>query len=337
MRKASTSHSRERGMALIMVLGVLAVTLLMVVHMMTVCEVISKEAYVTCRRSQLRYVAEAAADHALWMHITDRRLYSDRELGKSDETRVNETDFEPWMADRREHQLYGSNTYAYIAGVEKSIRLDKTDTFKKNVDMDDTDTLEMIDNFCDVLADYTDADTNVRLNGKEEGDYEGDGLYAMPRDGSMQFKEEVYWLDGWDKVITGEVTIIPPNKKTLKETENGKVSFFAVSAAEIQADMGSTDEKLTDEELQEILEARRRWTEESVPLDESLSSDMFYNLKSKYSFTEGNVAQIFASAASDDGEVRVIYSVIREVDLNNSTIFAERESQSLSIWNRMIQ
>ena len=332
MTKAKSSHSRERGMALVMVLGVLAVTLLMVVHVMTVCEVISKEAYVTCRRSQLRYVAEAAADHALWMHITDRRLYSDRELGKSDESRVNETDFEPWMADRREHQLYGSNTYAYIAGVDKSIRLDKTDTFKRNVDMEDTDTLELIDNFCDVLADYTDSDTNVRLNGKEEGDYEGEGLYAMPRDGAMQFKEEVYWLDGWDKVITGEITIIPPNKKTLKETEDGKVSFFSVSAAEMQSDLDCTDE-----ELNEILEARRRWTEESVPLDESLSSDMYYNIKSKYSFTEGTVAQIFASAATDDGEVRVIYSVIREVDLNNSTIFAERESQSLSIWNRMIQ
>lgn len=332
MRKARTSHSRERGMALVMVLGVLAVTLLMVVHMMTVCEVISKETYVTCRRSQLRYVAEAAADHALWMHITDRRLYSDRELGKSDESRVNETDFEPWMADRREHQLFGSNTYAYIGSVEKSIRLDKTDTFKKNVDMEDTDTLELIDNFNDVLADYTDADTTVRLNGKEEGDYEGDGLYAMPRDGAMQFKEEVYWLDGWEDVITGEITIIPPNKKTIPETENGKVSFFTASPSEIQSDLDCTDK-----DLEEILEARRRWTEEKVPLDESLSSDLYYNIKSSYNFMESNLAQIFASAASDDGEVRVLYSVIREVDLSKSTIFAERESQSLSIWNRMIQ
>ena len=332
MSTAYSIHSRERGMALVMVMGVLAVSLLMVVHIMTVCEVIFKEAYVTCRRSELRYLAESAADHGLWMHITDRRLYPNRTMGEDDDNRVNETDFEPWMADRREHRLYDSNIYAYIGSVEKTIRLDKTETLKQNVDIEDTDTLELISNFTDVLADYTDADTTVRLNGKEEGDYESEGLYAMPRDGAMQFREEVFWLDGWQEVISGEITIIPPNKKSLSDNSSGKISFFSSSLSEIQVILDCSDE-----ELAEIEEARRKWMEESVPLENSLSSDLFYNIKSKFNFTESNIAQIFASAASDDGEIRVLYSTIREVDLSRRSIFADNEAQALSIWNRMIQ
>lgn len=330
-KSVKARRRRERGMALVMVLGVLAVALLLVVHTMTVCEVISKEAYVTCKRSELRYIAESAADHALWMHITDRRLFPNRTLGESDDNRLEETDFEPWMADRREHQLYGSNTYAYIASAEKSIKLDKQDSFSRNVDIDDTETLDLINNFCDVLDDYTDGDTNVRLNGKEEEDYADEGYYAMPRDGKMQFKEEVYWIDGWQDAITSEIQIIPPNKKKFP-SNNDEISFFSASASEIQDKLDCSDD-----ELEEIIAARDKWTTDSTPIEDSLSSDLFYNIKSNFNFNESNIAQIFASAMTDDGEIRIIYSTIREVDLNQNSIFADNNSNTLSIWNRTIQ
>ena len=65
----ATSHSvrisrrsgREGGMALVLVLGVLAASLLMVMHLMVVSEVI-EEAKVAVLRSELRYQAESAAD-----------------------------------------------------------------------------------------------------------------------------------------------------------------------------------------------------------------------------------------------------------------------------------
>ena len=52
----------ESGVALIMVLGVLAASMLLIAHLMTVSEILSKEALVTVGKSELRYQAESAAD-----------------------------------------------------------------------------------------------------------------------------------------------------------------------------------------------------------------------------------------------------------------------------------
>ena len=62
-----TNRRGQRGMALVMVMGVLAVTLLMVVHVMTVCELAGRDAYVNASRSELRYVAESALAHSFWI------------------------------------------------------------------------------------------------------------------------------------------------------------------------------------------------------------------------------------------------------------------------------
>ena len=72
--------SDESGVALIMVLGVLAAAMLLIAHLMTVSEILSKEAMVTVRKSELRYQAESAADITYWMYLTDRRLFSSRKL-----------------------------------------------------------------------------------------------------------------------------------------------------------------------------------------------------------------------------------------------------------------
>ena len=121
-------------MAIVMVLGVIAVVLLMVVHAMTICEVIGRESYATASRTELRYQAESAADQAYWLHLTDRRMFPNRNLGSEDAAR-DSYDLEPWMADRREHKLFDKNCFAYINTVEKTVRLDKLNSFKYGINI----------------------------------------------------------------------------------------------------------------------------------------------------------------------------------------------------------
>lgn len=320
----------QGGMVLVMVLGVLAVCTLMVVHVMVVCEIISRESFVSATRSELKYQAESAADHAFWMHLTDRRLFSNRKLGVSDDSRVSYTDFEPWMADRRPHELFDANCQAYIGTVEKSIRVDKTDTFKQNIDPDDTEQLELVNNFLDVLNDYTDADSLVKLNGKEEDDYASEGLYAMPRNGPMQFREELYWLTGWQDAVLGEVTIVPPAGKSFSSTTK-KPSFFSASAAEIQSLLD-----LTDSELETVLEAREQWFEDSIELADSLDSELLLEVMNNFNFTESNVVLITVSAASRNGDVRVVHNAVREADFSKSSIYGDKRSMTFSLWSRTV-
>lgn len=327
MAENGRKRNGERGMAIVMVLGVVAVVLLMVVHAMTICEVIGRDSYTTASRTELKYQAESAADHAFWLHLTDRRMFPTRNLGTDDVAR-DSYDLEPWMADRREHRVFDRNCYVYISTVEKTVRLDSLESFKANVTADDTEQLELIDDFLDVLEDYTDADSLARLYGKESGDYENEGYAALPRNAGMQFAEEVFWIDGWQDVVKSEVTIVPPKGKSLDT--NSKTSFFSASPYEIQSALD-----LSDDELQNVLDARDNWIADGTSLEESLSSDLYANILMKFNFRESNVAEYIVSAATDNGEMRVIYDNVREVNFSRSTIYADSEHQALSIWKRI--
>lgn len=324
---AQTKRRGQRGMALVMVMGVLAVTLLMVVHVMTVCELAGRDAYVNASRSELRYVAESALAHSFWMHLTDRRLFTNRKLGTTSEARLGDASFEPWMADRRAHEILDGRAVAYIGTVEKSIKLTDPSSFKQNVSVDDTETLELITDFLDVLADYTDSDFACKLAGMEEDDYAASGIPSLPRNAAMQFREELYWLPGWKDAVKGEVTIIPPKGKSFSN-RNSKPSFFSASEAEIQRILD-----LSDTDLESVLEARRLWVEEGRELSETLDAGLLLNANNNFNFTESNVAQYSVSVPSSDGSFRVLRSVVRECDLSKASIYSDRNSQTFSIWS----
>ena len=316
-------------MALVMVLGVLAVTLLLVVHVMTVCEIISRVAYASTKRTELRYQAESGADHAFWMHLVDRKLFPSRKLGVDDDSRLGDSDFEPWMADRRGHELFDANCQAYIDTIERTIRPDKPDTFKQNINVDDTEALEIVEDFLDVLGDYTDTDSLTKLAGKEEDDYAQEGLRSMPRNGALQFAEELFWLDGWTEVVSGEVTMIPPKGKTI--AESSKPSFFSASPTEIQRALD-----LSDSEVDEVIRAREEWIRSGTLLSDSLDSALFINIQGAFSFQESDYACFVVSSATQEGEIRILYKAVREVNLSKNTIFADSAREAFSIWRRTV-
>ena len=317
-------------MALVMVLGVLDVSSLLILHAMTVCEVISKDAYVSARRQELRYEAESGADQIFWMHLTDRRLYSSRKLGATNESRAD-SDFEPWMADRKAHELPGENCQGYIDAVERSMSVANTDSLKSNIDVDDVDTQDLITNFINVLNDYTDSDSTARLNGKDDDDYADEGLYDMPRNGDMQFKEELFWLDGWEDAVRGEITIIPPSGKSLGTTTSSKPPFFSCSEADIQRILD-----IDEDTLAVIAEARNEWIVSGVSLEDSLPADLMANVSSLFSFTETDVAEYIVSSATQNGDVRVLYDVVRGANLSATSIYADKANECFSIWMRMV-
>ena len=165
----------------------------------------------------------------------------------------------------------------------------------------------------------------------------------------MQFRAEIYWLDNWQNVITGEITIIPPagitistgtsssaggssgrtpSNGTSSSSSSGKIPFFTAS----EQDFINQITDLSDANLQAILDARDAWMTNAVPLEESLDADLLYNVKSKFSFEESNYAEITATATDPSGEIRVVRTVTREVNMSSSSIFADRSQETFSIW-----
>jgi hypothetical protein len=328
---AMASDEGQRGMALMLVLGVLATVLIMVAHMMTVAEIIAKETKVAALRSQMRYQAESAADIAFWMLLTDRRLFANRRLGQSLEARESVSDFEPWMADRRAHSFDGGSCQVYIYAAEQPFTVSKPETLKDNVAIDDQEKRDEVSEFIDVLNDYTDRDDLRKIYGMEASDYAAEGFPTLPRNNDMQFREELYWLPNWQNCVVGEVSVIPPRGINYQMGKN-KPSFFSASEDYVRQQLD-----ISDADWEAIEAAREEWAQYGTPLDESLDSTLFHNIQGVFDFNEADLASISAVChAPADPRIRLHFQLIREVKINSGSIFADREQETFSIWERKL-
>jgi len=319
----------ECGMALILVLGVISVVTVMVAHLTSVVEIIAKEAKVQSEKEALRYNAESIAAETLWMYFTDRRLFSNRRLGQDlDTTGRADVDFEPWMMDRRPHLFNSLNGVSYLAAGDGGFTFKDQKELKDNIDETDTALLEDTDIFLDVLNDYLDKDDLVKLNGMESSEYDDQGFYTMPRNDSMQYRAEFYWLPNWQNIIQDEIAIVAPTGKTISDSSSTKPSFYTCSEFEILQQF----EELTDAELESIKNARDEWVKNGTALDESLDSDLYAEIVRKFSFTEGFVAILYAVAYSPDKKIKTTHRETREVDSSRNSIFSDKKKETLSVW-----
>lgn len=330
-KAASAAIERQRGMALMLVLGVLATVLILVAHLMTVAEIIAKEAKVASLRSEMRFQAESAADTGFWMLLTDRRLFANRRLGQSLEAREAVSDFEPWMVDRRAHAFDNDSCHVYLQAAEQAFIVTKPEALKDNVDPDDQEKLDEISTFIDVLNDYTDRDDLKKLYGMESDDYAADGLPTLPRNNAMQFREELYWLPNWQNCVVGEVTIIPPRNINYVMGRN-RPSFFSASEEYVKQLLD-----LSDAEWDAIEQARQEWANDGTPLEESLDAALYQTILGAFDFNEPNLATISAVChAPTDPRIRLHCRVTREVNINSGSIFSDRDQETFSIWERKL-
>lgn len=322
----------QDGVALIMVMGVIAVCMVLIAHMLLVSEVIARETLVVVLKSTQRYEAESAADSSYWMLLTDRRLFPNRRLGQTvdDELRLS-ADYEPWMLDRRPHYFAEGRVAVHLTAADIGFRVNEPETLVAHVSVDDTERRERITIFSDVLGDYTDSDELRKLYGKENPEYSADGFPTLPRNGPMEFRAEVYWLPDWSYVIQGEVAVVPPSGLALPGNSS-KPSFYSASD-ELIRQMLDLDEGA----LEEIREARRRWEEEGELVTDTLSVELLSQVRNVFDFSEAAVGQITAVAYDSGRELRSVYRVIREVNMSQSSLFSDSNRQTLAIWERMLE
>lgn len=341
MAAAQGIASRQKGMALVAVLGVLAVAGLMIAHLAVLGEVVQRESAVAAERMRLKYAAESAVGDALWFYVVDRRLFANRSLGQLDVAREN-SDWEPWMLDGRRHRG-GEDTTVTLALFDATGGIDLSgdspgSELRDRLDPEETDRNERIRAFLDLAADYADGnDLRREPYGKEREDYEAEGIFNFPRNGPLQFREEVYWLEGWRDALSGHIQLIPPRNVQVggrtpgRARAAGRPPFFSSSPALIQNVL-----RLTDNELELVLEARRAWREERVLLSDSLDADLLGRINSSFSFAESGLATIEARAAAPRAGIHRQVRITLNADLRQNAAFADQNAQALALWERRI-
>jgi len=338
----------ECGIALVLVLSLLAVISVMALHMAVSSEVTALEAKVVADRGMLKYAAESATERAFWMYVCDRRSFpgDHRNLMTVPSIRETDPEGEIWRADGRPHDVDVGDVRVRVAILDADSGHDlsggnPTSRLKTDLRSDDLDRQAEIDAFVDVLMDYIDGDDLTRAGGWERADYEAIGQPALPRNGALQFREEGLWLEGFAKNILGldensagvgkgvdAVRVIPPPGQAFPR--RSKPSLFATDPSIIQSSLS-----LTNEELQQVIDARNAYFSQGTAISEILLPGLVSRLSSKYAVDESGVATITAVASVLDGKIQRRLSVTRNCDARTLKVRQGGEA-FIGTWEKVI-
>lgn len=317
-------HRRQRGVALVLVLGTLAVLAVMAAHLAAISQVTANEARVSATQARLTYAAESAAERAFWLLISDRRQFPDRNLGASQLPREGDAG-EPWMTDGRPHLMTVDGFTVQVTVLDADAgfdfySIDPARVLAPVLRGDDLTRNDTIDRFLDVVSDYVDADDGRRLHGKEQPEYEAEGIPDLPRNGLLQFREEVCWLDGVADVLPAarnatdsmpaqvdleSVRIIPPPGFLFPRPQ--RISFFSAPPFVLQQQA-----RLSADELDAVLAAREEWVKNDQPPSATLDPTLYQRLSAVFNFNESGVATFRVTAIGRDGEVRREWQATRD-------------------------
>ena len=130
------------------------------------------------------------------------------------------------------------------------------------------------------IADYIDTNSDQTGDyGMEEANYEEMNMRPLPRNGAMQFREELLYLPAFRELFTTDrsgrlsaVRLIPPENTV---SLSGTPSLMTATD-----DMLKSYCNLEDGEVTEVREAIDAWLKEKTPLSDSLDAELIAKLGS---------------------------------------------------------
>lgn len=307
------SRYAEQGIALILVVGVLAIVTVMVVHLAATTRVAAAESKVLTDRERLRYAAESAAERAFWLYYWDRRKYpSDHTNLTRLSERLEDPEEQVWRADGRRVEIdLGTDDTVSVTvrdadhGLNISGRTPEKE-IRERYETEDFDENLELEEFLDKVADYVDSDWNPRINGMERADYEAEGVFMLPRNAAFEHREELFWVPGYATIMAGKqpdelfvpdtasLRVIPPTGQAFPSKT--KPSLFASDEATIRRLLD-----LEEWEGRQIMEAIEAFKSENTVLRDSLDPEILQRLLSKFSVGESGVVTVTAAAVSPAG------------------------------------
>ncbi len=324
----STDRKKEKGIALILVMGGLAVITVLAAHMTSTSEVTALEAKTLVTRNKLRYAAESAAARSYWLWFAHRQRFPARheELGSRQPQLLTSAAFENWYADGKVHQVEANGLEVEVSLLDANRGLNLfggnaekivQQRINKNEESEQNRNLKT---FLHALQDYRDKGNAVRLYGMEEDGYREQGYRLMPRNGELQFREEVYWVPQVSELFsttpkTGKrprprLRIIPPDGRGRSFLgKSRRPSFFSSSAEELRRKL-----ELSPPELETVLEARRSVQEESMALRDVLAPELYTRIQRNFSLGESGIVTVEAVAHRGDIERKLVLTRESEPD-----------------------
>lgn len=310
----------EQGSALVVVLGVLVLISVLTASLVVVSQSSSRSSRTAYDYSLSAYIAEGATARVQWLLMKDIAKTSNRALGVLNISEEDDPDAIRFMADGTEQEVdyYGSKVTVVLYDMNSGIDISGSSrTLTKNFDhlkklyVDEPEMLDEFKKFEDKLLDYIDSDNLIRLNGAERVDYESDGRAPLPRNGRMQYRQEMAYIPGVadyfkidDLGRFSDFRIITTSSALGKKS---KPNFFATDIHTI-VNMC----QLTEAEETMVVDAKERWKNGRTPLTETIEPLLYNRLKAKFTFTEsGYYTLIVKGRKGEDGVTRTLATSLK--------------------------
>lgn len=293
----------EAGSALVAVLclvflgGMLAAA----VAGMTLVSTMDMAAHTSIQRSF--YINEGVLNRVSFLISADRNQNgATQTLGDID---YEEYEYDRFLQDGVIHEVdyYGEKVLVTVYDAVSGWDLSSDSNRYRNTlrafttDLDtEQDVIDAVNALAVRIADYIDTDDNVTTSsvfgtdsadGMEKDDYESDGMRPLPRNGAMQYREELYYIKGFTDFFPPDkfgrlssIRLIPPAGTVIL---NGTPSFFSATP-----EMISLLGDLEDDELSAVLAAREKLRKERIQISDELETGVAAKLQRNMSWVSSN-------------------------------------------------
>lgn len=293
----------EKGSALVAVLclvflgGMLAAA----VAGMTFISTMDMAAHTSIQRSY--YINEGVMNRVGFLISADRNQNGTNQiLGDID---YEEYEYDRFLPDGVIHEVdyYGDKVqvtvYDAISGWDLSSASNRYRSTLRafTTDLDtEQDVIDAVNDLTARIADYVDSNDTVSTStnagtessqGMEKEDYESEKMRPLPRDGAMQYREELYYIKGLTDFFPPDkfgrlshIRLIPPEGTVVL---NGTPSFFSATPQMI-----SLLADLEEDELASVLAAREKLRKERIKISDELDMGFPAKLQRNMSWTPSN-------------------------------------------------
>jgi hypothetical protein len=259
-------------------------------------------AHVERQRSML--IAEGVATRVQWLLAADNHLFPNEAAGETDYSVYEEHD--RFLSDGVKHIIdyYGEKVQVTItdtiSGHDIINNRSKILGFFTNDEDIDEEEKEDVTLLQTKINDYIDSNDDVSNEGMEESDYESEDMKPLPRNGNLQFREELLYIPGFRDLFSvdkdgmlSSVRLIPPENTV---TISGNPSLLTATKQEIMNYCNIDDE----DELEAIMQAVKEWKEEKVPLSDGSLDPLLLGRLNNLPRTESGIYTVKITADESD-------------------------------------
>ena len=287
---SATAKDGEDGVALVAVLVVIFSAGMVLAVVMAMSQRLTIEMHGQLQLQRSNYTLEGAANRIVFLLAADRSVYPDSTPGDID---YSEYETDRYMSDAVEHTIdyYGTEIkfaiYDAVSGSDFSENgYSDSFTMLKAAELEESEYTELVDRVEAQVTDYIDSDDDLSTDGAEYAEYEENDMSPLPRNGPIQFREELAWVPEFSTLLGADADgrytacrLIPPYDM---DNLTGTPNFFTASPLLIEQYCNFDD----DSYVQEVLEARQKWITERESLSDQLDVDVYNSIRENFSWEE---------------------------------------------------